>query len=104
MTMSFDPDALAAYTRAAARVSELLGEAATNTTAAAGIDLSGLGLLGKEFAAAWSRAATQHAATLSTAANLVGNYEQILTGYGTEVTDTDTSWGADLTTIEEGLA
>lgn len=104
MTMSFDPAALDAYQRAAARVSELLGEAATNTTAAAGIDLSGLGLLGKDFAVAWAQAATDHAATLATAGNLVTNYQGILAGYGGAVVETDTGLGGDLTTLEEGLS
>ncbi|MFD6217157.1 hypothetical protein, partial [Nocardia salmonicida] len=61
--MSFDPSALDAYQRAAARVSELLGTAADDTTTAAGVDLSGLGVLGREFAAAWTQAAGEHAST-----------------------------------------
>ncbi|MFE3322854.1 hypothetical protein [Nocardia sp. NPDC059195] len=104
MTMSFDPGALDAYQRAAARVSELLGEAATATSAAAGVDLSGLGLIGREFATAWTQAATDHAATLTTAGSLVTNYQGILSSYGQAVTEVDTGTAGDLVTLEEGLA
>ncbi|WP_278264697.1 hypothetical protein [Nocardia sp. AG03] len=94
--MSFDPAALDAYQRAAARVSELLGTAATETSTAAGVDLSGLGVLGREFAAAWSKAAGDHAATLSTAGNLVTTYQGILDRFGTAVVDIDTGLAGDL--------
>lgn len=104
MTMSFDPAAMDAYQRAAARVSELLGEAATATTTAAGVDLSGLGLLGAEFAAAWTTAATEHAATLTTAGNLITRYHEILGSYGTQVTGVDTGTAGELTATEGQLA
>ncbi|MFE3542569.1 hypothetical protein ACFXK0_06305 [Nocardia sp. NPDC059177] len=94
--MSFDPAALDAYQRAAARVSELLGTAATDTATAAGVDLSGLGALGREFAAAWTQAAGDHAATLSTAGNLVTAYQTILDQFGDTVVGIDTGLAGGL--------
>lgn len=102
--MSFDPSALDAYQRAAARVSELLGTAATQTTTAAGVDLSGLGVLGREFAAAWTQAAGAHASTLSTAGNLVSAYQDILTRFGDDVTGVDTDVAAGLRAVENEVA
>ncbi|MEV0075978.1 hypothetical protein AB0H58_06140 [Nocardia neocaledoniensis] len=102
--MSFDPSALDAYQRAAARVADLLGEAATNTTTAAGADLSGLGVLGREFAAAWTAAAGAHAATLSTAGNLVTAYQDILNRFGVTVTGIDTGLAGDLGAVETEVA
>ncbi|GGN84782.1 hypothetical protein GCM10011610_38430 [Nocardia rhizosphaerihabitans] len=102
--MSFDPSALDAYQRAAARVADLLGEAATNTSTAAGVDLSGLGVLGREFAAAWAEAAGVHASTLSTAGNLVTAYQDILNRYGADVTGIDTGLAGDLRATESEVA
>ncbi|MGW6728144.1 hypothetical protein ACWF9G_19785 [Nocardia sp. NPDC055029] len=102
--MSFDPSALDAYQRAAARVADLLGEAATNTTTAAGVDLSGLGVLGREFAAAWTEAAGSHASTLSTAGNLVTAYQDILNRFGADVTGIDTGLAGDLRATESEVA
>ncbi|MFC4124544.1 hypothetical protein [Nocardia rhizosphaerae] len=102
--MSFDPSALDAYQRAAARVADLLGEAATQTTTAAGADLSGLGVLGREFAAAWTAAAAAHASTLSTAGNLVTVYQGILGRYGADVTGIDTGLAGELGAIEGEVA
>ena len=102
--MSFDPSALDAYQRAAARVSDLLGTAATETTTAAGVDLSGLGVLGREFAAAWTQAAGDHASTLSTAGNLVTAYQDILNRFGASVTGIDTGLAGDLRAAEGEVA
>ncbi len=102
--MSFDPSALDAYQRAAARVSELLGTAANDTTTAAGVDLSGLGVLGREFAAAWTQAAGEHASTLSTAGNLVTAYQGILNRFGDSVTGIDTGLAGDLRAVESEVA
>lgn len=102
--MSFDPSALDAYQRAAARVSELLGTAAIDTTTAAGADLSGLGVLGREFAAAWAQAAADHASTLSTAGELVTAYQGILNRFGAEVTGIDTDVADALAAAENEVA
>ncbi|MFC6009863.1 hypothetical protein [Nocardia lasii] len=102
--MSFDPSALDAYQRAAARVSELLGTAAEHTTVAAGVDLSGLGVLGREFAVAWTRAASEHASTLNTAGNLVTAYQDILARFGAEVTGIDTGVARQLRAVEGEVA
>ncbi|MFC4377206.1 hypothetical protein ACFO5K_24300 [Nocardia halotolerans] len=102
--MSFDPSALDAYQRAAARISELLGTAAGDTTTAAGVDLSGLGVLGREFATAWTEAAGEHAATLRTAGELVTTYQDILNRYGENVTGVDTDVAAALGAITDEVA
>ncbi|MFD3596600.1 hypothetical protein ACFWU5_28105 [Nocardia sp. NPDC058640] len=102
--MSFDPAALDAYQRAAARVSELLGSAAEDTTTAAGVDLSGLGVLGREFAAAWAQAAGAHASTLSTAGNLVAAYQDILNRFGDSVIGIDAGVARDLRAAESEVA
>ncbi|MBW0271242.1 hypothetical protein ATM97_10465 [Nocardia sp. MH4] len=68
------------------------------------MDLSGLGVLGKEFAAAWTAAAGAHASTLSTAGNLVSAYQDILNQYGANVTGVDSGLAGDLGAIESEVA
>lgn len=68
------------------------------------MDLSGLGVLGREFAAAWAEAAGVHASTLSTAGNLVTAYQDILNRYGADVTGIDTGLAGELRATESEVA
>lgn len=78
----WDYPAAAAYTAAADRAASLLGAARDHAATVAGLDLSGLGLLGAEFAAAWSRAWSDHSGQLGTAAAVTDGYGQAITGWG----------------------
>lgn len=97
---SFEADAIAAYRAAAGQVTELLGTAAAEVTTAAQADLSGLGVLGREFAQTWARVVGDHATTLTTAGELVAAYSKVLGDYGTEITGIDADVAAALAAIE----
>lgn len=76
--VSLDTDAAAAYQAAAGYVADLLGSAAEHAETAAAADLSGLGVLGTDFAAAWSAAVTSQGATVRIAAALVDGYRAVI--------------------------
>ena len=80
--VSFDYPAAAAYVKAAGDASTLLGTAQADAGTVAGIDLSGLGTLGKGFAAAWNTAWSGHADQLKTASKLTEGYGQGIDTWG----------------------
>lgn len=77
--VSFDFPAAAAYVKAADAATALLGTAKGHAETVAGTDLSGLGTLGTDFAAAWSSAWTSHRDALKTAGAVTDAYGQGLT-------------------------
>ena len=102
--MHFDPDAVTAYTAAAAAVSAQLATAADHSERAAAADQSGLGALGTDFARAWSEAVGSQAATVRTAATLVDAYSTVLVDYAASLTTTDADTAAALTAAAEQTA
>ncbi|MFE3195902.1 hypothetical protein ACFXHA_43370 [Nocardia sp. NPDC059240] len=92
----WDHPAAAAYTAAADEAAALLGTAKDHAATVAGLDLSGLGLLGTEFAAAWTQAWTDHSGHLDTAAQVTGGYSQAITGWGRTLDAVDTESARDI--------
>ncbi|MFE3194603.1 hypothetical protein ACFXHA_36745 [Nocardia sp. NPDC059240] len=86
----WDYPAAAAYTTAADRAASLLSTARDHAATVAGLDLSGLGLLGAEFAAAWNQAWGDHSGQLGTAAAVTDGYSQAVTGWGRVLGAVDT--------------
>ncbi|MFJ4657627.1 hypothetical protein ACIP5Y_40730 [Nocardia sp. NPDC088792] len=98
----FDFDAAAAYTKAANEAAGLLRTAAGQATTVAGIDLSGLGALGREFAAAWNTAWSAHAGTLGTAGALTDGYGQAITTWGRVLGQVDRDGAGQITAAGDG--
>ncbi|GAB2664081.1 hypothetical protein ACWDYH_32575 [Nocardia goodfellowii] len=92
--LNVDPEAVATYAAAAAEVSGLLGTTASNTDTAAGADLSGLGLLGADFAQAWTGAAQSHADTVRTAAALIDAHATLISAFADRVQGIDAATAA----------
>ncbi|WP_280507623.1 hypothetical protein [Nocardia flavorosea] len=88
--ISHDSEAAAGFADAAAVVAGLLDAAAGHADTAAVTPLSGLGVFGAEFAAAFAAAAQTQAATIRTAGALFGAYGQTVVAQGQALTATDT--------------
>ncbi|MGW4244945.1 hypothetical protein [Nocardia sp. NPDC004722] len=88
--VEWDYPAAAAYTAAADRAATLLGTARDHAATVAGLDLSGLGVLGAAFATAWNQAWSDHSGHLGTAAALTDGYGQAITGWGRVLGAVDT--------------
>ncbi|WP_306364504.1 hypothetical protein [Nocardia sp. CC227C] len=85
----FDYTASAAYTAAAAQAAGLLSTASGGAARAAAFDLSGLGVLGADFAAAWAAAWGNLGRTVETAAVLTDAYGQAVKAWGEVMAATD---------------
>ncbi|MFE4459265.1 hypothetical protein ACFROC_18075 [Nocardia tengchongensis] len=85
----WDHPAAATYVQAARDAAALLDTAKDHATTTAGVDLSGLGVLGGAFAAAWSDAWTVHSDHLGTASALATGYGQAITAWGTTLDGVD---------------
>lgn len=99
----FDLSAAADYARAAAAVAEMLATAADHTDIAADADLSGLGVLGQDFAASWSAAVASQSATVRIASSLVGAYAAVVTEHGRQLGAIDTATADTLTTLTQEI-
>lgn len=98
----FDSDAATAYIAAAGQVADMLGRAADSAALAAGVDLSaGLGILGTDFATAWTSAWASQGETVRLAGDLVAAYGQVITGHGVNVADVDGGTATELAGIAD---
>ncbi|AYF78326.1 hypothetical protein D7D52_35910 [Nocardia yunnanensis] len=94
--VEWDTPAAAAYIKAAGQAATLLGTAKDHADTVAGIDLSGLGTLGKGFAAAWAAAWGGHSDQLGTASQLTDGYGQGIDTWGKVLGGVDTDNAATI--------
>ncbi|AYF78042.1 hypothetical protein D7D52_34215 [Nocardia yunnanensis] len=100
--VAWDHPSAVAYVNAAQQAAALLDSAQGQAQVLAGIDLSGLGVLGRGFAAAWSQAWAQHVEHLGTASDLTDRYGQSIIRWGNVLGATDAESAARIAGAGDG--
>ncbi len=103
--LKLDPAAMTAYTTVADTVSQQLASAAVSAGGAVNPEQLAvdLGVVGADFAAAFTAAVSDHVQALSTAGKLVYTYGQVLRGYNTDVQESDSDTAAAIGKVGETL-
>jgi len=98
-----DPAAAASFVTNAGEISTLLASAATAADVAAAADLSGLGLLGRDFAAAWLAAVSGQSATMRIAESVTSAHGSTVATHSAALVGADDTNASDIGATGAGV-
>lgn len=91
-----DPDAAAVFVTHAGEIASLLTSAATHADVAAAADLSGLGVFGQDFAAAWVAAVSGQSANMRTAESVTAAHGSTVATHSAALVGADDTNASDI--------